>query len=301
MKNIKYILSAVCLAFTISSCSEDEESVAATSLENLNLIGHPGSIELTWTYPDVENANRFVEIRYYDPAKQKEVLKTVSGAVTSYTVEDTRKKYGEYKFRLQPFSTTFTSGATMEIAGESEAAPITETYSSREIIPAHNQIALYGQKPNGDMVETPAADGTKVENLLDNNPATFLNPTYSASQAPAGTVYWLDVSYDSPQEYLKFSYITRDNASASFPAEIECYVKANEEDEWELVTTLTREADDLPATKLTSFVSKEYKASSEFKYFRFKVTKTHTGKVNFSLAEFRIFDVEYFYYNPEEE
>lgn len=73
----------------------------------------------------------------------------------------------------------------------------------------------------------------------------------------------------------------------------------NEDDEWTLMKTLTKEADGLPEPTLASYSSDIYEAPFEFNYFRFHVKKTHTGNVNFSLAEFRIYDVEYYYYDPE--
>lgn len=298
MKVIKNILFLLCMGLVVVSCNSDEkESVFATEINNLTLQSKPGNIKLNWEYMEGDNTNRYVEIRYYDPAKRKDILKTISGLNTSFTIEDTRKKYGEYSFRVQPFSTTFTPGTVQTISGTSEAAPIIDSFTSQEIVPASSQISIAGQKPDGTMVANPIADGGKIENLLDNNESTFVNASYSG--VPTGTIYWLDVAYDNSQEYLKFSYITRNHAQASFPAIIECYVKVDENDEWTLIKTLKLEDDKLPTTALTSYVSGEYKAPFAFKYFRFKVLETHTGKVNFSLAEFRVYDVKYHFYDPE--
>ena len=292
MKRIKDILSVLCLSAVMVACSSDDENgVPATDIINLSLQSNPGNIELAWDYecPEGENTNRYVEIRYYDPAKKKEVKKTVSAFTNSYTVEDTRKKYGEYKFTLQPFSTTFSPGTIQEISGVSEAGKIIDTYTSKELTMQPEDIYIEGLHPTGG--GTPA-------NLLDKNPETFINTDYTK---PLGTIFYIDITYPKAQKYLKFSYINRNNEAASFPAEVKCYCKVNDKDDWTLVKTLKQADDNLPTSAGASYTSKEYECPFEFNYFRFEVLKTHTGKVNFSLSEFAIYEVERFYYDPEAE
>lgn len=287
MKNIKEILSILCLGIGIIACSsEDESGVPATDIINLGLQSNPGSIELTWEYPEGENTNRYIEICYHDPAKKKNVRKSVSVFNKSYKIEDTRKKYGEYKFTLQPFSTTFTPGTIQEISGTSEAGEIIDTYISEELTIQPEDIYIEG-----------LYTGTSAD-LLDKDPETFINTDYNK---PAGTIFYIDVTYPKAQKYLKFSYTNRNHTAASFPAEVECYCKVNKEDEWTLVKTLQQTEDLLPTSPAESFTSKEYECPFEFNYFRFKVLKTHTGKVNFSLAEFSVYEVEHYYYDPEAE
>lgn len=287
MKRIKNILYFLCLGLLMAACnSEEKEVVAATEMSNLRLQGNPGSIDLTWEYPEGINNNRYIEIRYYDPGKKKNVLKTISGSNTSFTLEDTRKKYGEYKFELQPFSTTLTAGNSQVTSGMSEASPATNTYISKELSITADAIHVEG-----------LIDGT-TGGLIDNDINTYINTNYNA---PAGTIFYIDINYPKPQKFLKFSYVNRNNPLASFPAEIECYVKVNNGDEWVSVKTLTQAEDGLPTEVMAQFVSKEYEAPFEFNYFRFKVLRTHTGKVNFSMAEFRIYEVENYFYDPETE
>lgn len=159
-------------------------------------------------------------------------------------------------------------------------------------------MTLGGFKPDGVTTIPQSScigDGYGPERLLDNNTSTFLNTAYSG--VPAGTTYYLDIVYPKSQKYLKFSYINR--SAGSFPAEIECSVKVNEDDEWTQVKTLTTAADGLPETVSAAYSSDIYEAPFEFNYLRFHVKKTHTGKVNFSMAEFRIYNVEYYFYDPE--
>lgn len=300
MKTIKNIISIFCLVFTIAACSsEDKESIAATEIQNLTTQSEPGKINLTWEYPEATpNTNRHIEISYYDPAVKKEVKKTVSVFSNTFTVDNALLRYGEYNFKLQPFSTSLTPGAVQQVAGTAERATIIDQTTTTELSITREELILGGFTPEGSPIPESSCigDGAGPERLLDNNTATFLNTAYSGVKA--GTTYHLDLKFPQAQKYLKFSYINRDHASASYPSEIECYVKVNEIDEWTLIKTLQQE-DGLPAGALGNFTSEVYDAPFEFNFFRFKVLKTHTAKVNFSMAEFRIYDVKRYYFDPE--
>lgn len=285
MKTINIILSIFCLGIVIIACNSEKEGIVpSTEIVNLTSESNPGSINLTWEYPEGEKNIRYIEVRYHDPRKKKDIVETVSAFSNSITIEDTRAKYGEYKFVLQPFSLDLTPGAFYEISTLSEKAPAVNTFTSKELALKVEDVYVDGIRDS------------KVENLLDGDLETFVNTDYGK---PAGTVFYIDINYPIAQKYLKFSYANRNNAAASFPAKIECYVKANANDEWTLIHTLTKDADGLPITPAGAFVSKEYEAPFDFNYFRFRVPDTHTGKVNFSLAEFRIFEVEHYFYDPE--
>ena len=145
MEIMKKILFVLCMGVAVVSCSSDDEhSVPATDITDLALTSNPGNIELTWEYPEEDNNNRYIEICYYDPAKKKNVRKAVSAFNNSYTVKDTRRKYGEYKFSVQPFSTTFTPGTIQEISGVSEVAPIIESYTSEELTILPQDVHIEG-------------------------------------------------------------------------------------------------------------------------------------------------------------
>lgn len=288
MKKI-YIYAMALLALVNISCNETEDGVSPTDIINLTSESLPGSIRLNWEYPDTEKNIRYIEVRYFDPAKEQEVRKTASGFGNSILIEDARLKYGEYKFQIQPFSTTFTPGTVHEIAETPQRAEIVEAYTSRELTISADDIDIPG-----------IYSSSKAESLFDKDNATFVNFDYSVSTA-TGVVRYYDIHYPKTQEYIKFSYINRNHADAKFPSEIECYVKALESDPWTLVTTLKKDVDGLPTKPLDSFISKEYKAPFAFNYFRFRVPTVHTGSdvKNFSLAEFRIYEVEYYFFDPE--
>lgn len=286
MKTIKYLF-AVMLVGLLGAC-EDDNKIGITCTEITDLIAQSGEgqIQLEWSYPEGENTIRYIEVSYWDPAKSKQIKRTVSSYTDTLLVENTRKKYGEYTFFLQPFSRDFIPGNIYEIKATSLAAPAVYEFTSAEMVLTAENIYVEGIKDS------------EPQSLLDGNLETFVNTDYTK---PVGTIFWIDFTLVKEQDFLKFSYINRNNTAASFPAVIECWVKANEEDEWVLMDTLTLEEDALPTEPKGQFTSAEMKAPFSFKYFRFRIPKTHTGKPNFSLAEFRVFDVNYTFVDPEAE
>lgn len=286
MKAIKYLFVTVFVSLLVACDESDNISITCTEITNLIAHSGEGRIQLEWNYPEGENTIRYMEISYWDPGESKEIKRTVSSYVDTFLVENTRKKYGEYTFVLQPFSQDFTPGDVYEVKATSLAAPVIYEFVSTEMALAAENIYVEGIM------------GSDPQSLLDGNLETFVNTDYTK---PLGTIFWMDFVLPKGQDFLKFSYINRNNAAASFPAIIECWIKANKEDEWVLMETLNWKEEALPTKPLGKFISTEMKAPFNFKFFRFRVPQTHTGKPNFSLAEFRVFDVNYTFTDPEAE
>lgn len=289
MKNRIHIYAMALLTLVNVACKDSEDGVMPTDIANLTSKSLPGSIQLDWEYPEGEKNIRYIEIRYFDVLKGQEVRKTASGASSSIVIKDTRLKHGEYKFQVQPFSDHFTPGAIHELTEVSQRAEITETFTSKELALTADDIYIDG-----------IYSTSKPESLFDGDNKTYVNFDYAVSTATGVTREYV-IHYSKAQEFIKFSYINRDHVDAKFPSTIECYVKVRESDPWTLATTLTLEKDQLPNKPLGSFISKEYRAPFEFNYFCFRVPTVHTGSdvKNFSLAEFRVFDVEYYFLDPE--
>lgn len=283
MKTFKYLLIAISMT-AFFACDDSEEEISCTEIVNLSSISGEGQIELNWDYPEGENTIRYIEINYLDPEKQKEVKHAVSVYTKKVIIENTRQKYGEYIFKIQPFSSDFVPGSMYEVKATSLKTPAIYEFTSTEFALTEEDVYVEGIK------------NSKPADMLDGNLETYVNTDYTK---PVGTVFWIDVALPKEQEFLKFSYINRNEEAANFPAEIECYVKANETDEWTLIKTLTTEADNLPVEVLGKYTSSEISAPFPFNYFRFRVPKTHTGKPNFSLAEFAVFNVKYDFFDPE--
>lgn len=276
---------AIAFLWIVTACNDSDDLILPCSdMINLSSVSGEGQIELKWNYPEEENTIRYIEVRFFDPAKQKNILQTASVYSNNLIINNTRQKFGEYRFQIQPFSQTGTPGNIHEIAASSLRAPIVYKFSSTEFTLSANDLYIEGIKDS------------EPGNLLDGNNETFINTDYSQ---PVGSVFWIDFTLPKEQDFLKFSYITRNHTASSFPAKIECWVKEQKEDEWTLMKILTTKDDLLPTAPLEQFTSIEYQSPIKFKYFRFRVPETHTGKPNFSLAEFRIFDVSYTFVDPE--
>lgn len=126
MKIIKNILGALGLLLVAGACNTDEiDNIPATEIHELSLQGKAKSITLSWTYvleEGAENTNRVVEIRYQHPRTKKDVRKTVSAYSNSIVIEDVSREDGEYKFSVQPFSTTMEAGKVRYISGKAAAS-----------------------------------------------------------------------------------------------------------------------------------------------------------------------------------
>lgn len=287
-KTVSLLMIALACA-SIVSCDNEDNKMLPADISNIRAEEVPGNIVLKWDLPEDDKTVRYIEVRYFDHLKKMETMRTSSLFTGGITIPDTRQKFGEYNFRIQPFSFTYTGGNVHTFSTVSGKAPATKIYSSIELAIAPEHITIF--KP---------VEGDVSASLLDGNVETFVNTDYNST--PSGPYfYYYDIKYPKEQTALKFSYINRNNAAASFPGEIKCYVKKEVSDEWTLIKTLTAAEDGLPTAVLGSFGSKEYDSPFPFKYFRFSVPKTHTGKANFSLAEFRIFDVTVTVIDPEAE
>lgn len=289
MKKIFSLLTTIFVCTNLMSCDNEEDKMIPSDISNIRAEEVPGNIVLKWDAPEEDKTIRYIEVKYYDPLKKMDVMRTSSVLTGGIMIPDTRQKFGEYSFKIQPFSFTYTGGNVHTFSTVSGKAPVTRIYSSVELAITPADIIIF--KP---------IDGGVPASLLDGNVETFVNTDYNST--PAGPYYYYyDIKYPKEQTALKFSYINRNNSAASFPAGIECYVKKEESDEWTLIKTLTTAEDGLPTTPAGSFGSKEYDSPFPFSYFRFSVSKTHTGKANFSLAEFRVFDVTVTVTDPEAE
>jgi len=306
MKKIIYITLNLCigLGLLLASCSEEEYSAPVNEIVDLTFSAGKGSITLNWGYAgDTEvDKNRCVEVRYYDLAAQKDVLKTLNGLATSFTLENTRQEHGEYHFSLQPFSMTFVPGAVQTISGVSgdpDTTPdpdpeVPEVESWEELVITEADINIWN-----DAVENKISPDTYRKLLLDGNLNTDGNQQVRPwGSALATEVFSIHVTYPTAQRYLKFSIA---NAGWSNDirviSELECYVKAEETDEWTKIATLTAK-DGLSQAGKTWSELKEILAPFEFKYIRLRASKTTAigspaYKAGFGITEFKAFGAIY--------
>ncbi len=87
-------------------------------------------------------------------------MKTVSGYESSYRIENTGSKYGEYTFTLQPFSQTFTPGTIQTVKGTAEDKVETPDEPSEPAIPVLESTVM-NLEPSAIAVLVLESNGTE--------------------------------------------------------------------------------------------------------------------------------------------
>lgn len=261
------------VALATASCSDDY-AVIPVEITNLTAESTPGRIVLRWDTPEESNI-RYVEVNYYDPLQKKDVMRTASIYADSIEIPDTRKKYGEYTFKVQTVSATGDKGAIQTITQTSEAAPITTV--STQIALTAADLSTNAQEPS----EGPIA------NLLDGNTSTFFHTAWSVTIAAP---HWLQVNLK--QEITgsySFYYAPRNNANNK-PTNFDLMGSMDGED-WFLIKNFTKEKDGLPVTSTGTFTSGVYQVETPFNQIRIVVKETNTGSIFWTMSEFKFYQV----------
>ena len=291
--------------FLVGCHDEEEYSLPANEICDLVFTTNQGAITLNWNYVEdtEENRNRYVEIRYHDPIAKKDVVKTVSGYENSYRIENTGSKYGEYTFTLQPFSQTFAPGTLQTVKGTAKdkvEIPDTPEEPEEPEGPTYTAGAASKFTLTTADISIKAEDGTEKmspdeykDKLINGNANEALTPWKSTT---AGEIFSIHVNAPEKQRFLKFSYNNANwSANNRTISELECYVKAEEGDEWTKIATLT-EADGLKDGKSELSEPKEILAPFEFQYIKLRASKvkqkgTTEFKGGFAISEFTLYDV----------
>ncbi len=274
MKNkFKYILlGLVGLAFI--GCSSSDKGVAPSDIADVVAIPGKGHITLKWDHPD-DGTILYTKVSYYDHLYKKEMWRLSS--TDSIRIPNTRNKYGEYKFSLQPYSHSETPGNLLEISSISDKAPSTETSTPIKLL--ENQLSTNAQEPS----EGP------IKNLVDNNTSTFFHTQWS-SPVPAGP-HWLEIKLDEPLNRFRISYAPRANANNK-PTDFDLFGSVDGK-EWTLIRNFTKDKDNLPVTADGEYESPSMIAEKPFTHLRYSVNKTNTGSIFWTMSEFRIYDMNF--------
>jgi hypothetical protein len=237
-------------------------------------------------------------------------MRVASAYAESMVIPDTRARYGNYTFTVQPCSRDADGAA--------------------QVVNAVSQPALgYLILSNGDSVQLPrtaadlytnAQEPTQgpIENLLDDNKATFFHTTWSKEKWSAdtsflGNTHYLQVDLGrvlSPDSsyYFNFYYAPRNNADNK-PVDFDLYgspVKESDKTQWRLIKNFTKESDNLPDDASTDYNSQALPVDFSMQYIRLSVNKTNNNaKANdavfWTMSEFRLWVYKAVpkWYNPE--
>lgn len=152
--------------------------------------------------------------------------------------------------------------------------------SSFMLYTAYNKIAL-----DIGMLTTNAQESTEgpLENLIDNNPATFFHSSWSES-IPAA--HYFQIALKEPITKCQFEYQNRSNANGK-PEDVTIFI-SNDGVTWKELQNISS---GLPTGAASTYTSPVMNSDSSFSYFRFTVNRTNGGSAPtfFSLAEFVLY------------
>jgi hypothetical protein len=322
MKNFLKIAGyAGCLLalFAAAACSGEDDKTPPADITGLKGVdGLPGQIALRWDLPDKESNIHQIKVTYYDHLSKKDVLRAASIYADSINIPNTRKRYGEYAFTVQPFTRSGVGGAEQTVKATSGAAPgyyITGAVSDTTLLPlkAENLYTNAQQATEGP-----------IENLLDGNKETFFHTTWSSGGWTAnsdkflGDLHFLQVDFGKVMnpsgDYFSFHYAPRNN-DANKPTDFDLYGSLTADDSttvgkagWFLIKNFTKDGDNLPTDQTTEYNSPMLAVEQPLQYIRIAVKASNNdGKANgavfWTMSEFKIwtYKASQVYYDPEKD
>lgn len=271
MKNPLYIFSFAVVVLA-AGCKDNEVAVTPSAISNARYEERPGGIFLKWDLPS-DNSVLYVKAMYHDPLLDIDAVRLSS--CDSILIPDTRAKYGDYFFTLQPFSSTDTGGAPLSITARS--GPATAGFGQA------NQMELTLED-----LSTNAQEPTEgpIANLLDGDTATFFHSAWS-EDIPAP--HWLQVRLPDPVDntgFFRFYYAPRNNDRQK-PTDFDLMGSTDGED-WTLIRNFTQSGDGLPVTASDTYTSPNLRPEFTVNYIRIVVNKVNTGENFFTMSEFRV-------------
>ena len=156
----------------LAGCSdEDTKSVVPSDVIDLSADTQdkPGYIVLRWVTPD-DNTIRYIKVSYYDYLLEQDVVRLASVYADSVLIPDTRKKFGEYEFKVQSYSETGDAGNVQTIKAVSEPAKVQIVFGeSRQLALTEKQLSTNAQE---------ASEGP-IANLIDGNTGSYFHTAWS--------------------------------------------------------------------------------------------------------------------------
>lgn len=290
MKKILYLITFI-VSIALVACDKDNVTpIQPSDISNVAYEARPGSIKLTWDVPADSNY-KYVKVTYYDYLKKKEMMRLASVYSDSLIIPDTRQKYGEYKFNLQPFSSTETGGSVKTITATSGPAPTT--------------ITVVDVKPltlNAEDLFTDAQEPSEgpIKDLLDGNTGTYFHAAWSVDKGPMP--HYIVAKLPKSINGLRVSYTTRNHSgSGNHPKVMNVYVSNDFDGSTYDVSGLTHvdEFTSLPNGAAQSFNSEDFVLDNEYQYVWFEINETHGGTKYFAMSELSVSEVILQVVDPE--
>lgn len=313
MRNVAY---AGCMPVLLAAvgCGGPEDKTPPADITGLRGVnGLPGQIALRWDLPDENSGIYQIKVSYYDHLSKKEAMRVAGIYSDSINIPNTRKRYGEYTFSVQPFGRNGAGGTAQTVKATSGAAPgyyITGQVSDTTLLPL-TQASLY----------TNAQQSTEgpIQNLLDDDKSTFFHTTWTSGAWTADTTFLGELHYlqvdlgkvlQPSVDYFNFWYAPRNN-NDNKPTNFDVWgsMTANGvAEEWFLIKNFTKDGDDLPTDNTMEYTSPLLGIEQPLRYIRIAVTETNNnakanGAVFWTMSEFKIwtYKASQVYYDPEKD
>lgn len=290
MKKTIYFF-AIALTILMVACSKDDvTSINPSDISNITTEALPGEIKIMWDLPADENLE-YVKVTYFDHLTQKDAMRLASVYSDSIVIPNTRKKFGEYNFTLQPFSTTVTPGKVHTVTAVSGAAPASYILGDGE----RTKIDL-----TVDMLYTNAQEPSEgpIKNLIDGDINTFFHTAWSIS---IGAPHFFQINLNEPVRAISYNFSTRvgNNGGDVKRMKIE---GSNDGEEW---TEVAVHEYALPSGNGFKIDGEAVLMSDEYKHIRFTpLARRSADPINngyFNMSEFNLFEVPVIIDDPEAE
>lgn len=286
-KNIFLLVLSVFLVGLASCSDDDKKAIVPSDIIDLSADtqNKPGYIVLRWETPD-DNTIRYVKVTYYDYLLEKEVVRLASVYADSVLIPDTRKKFGEYEFKVQSFSDSGDAGSLQTIKAVSEPAPIQVVYGdSKQIVLTVDQLSTNAQDP----AEGPIAD------LIDGDTSgdSFFHSNW---HNPPAAPHWFQIDTKKEITYFKYESVARNGNNIPDDVDI---MGSNDGVNFELIENLTKAKNGMLMSTAPYTSPIMGNNSKPYRYIRYSVNHTNTGSVYFSMSEFKLFEVDASVVDPE--
>lgn len=289
MKKIHKLLAIGLFGIFAASCSDDDNNIIPADISNLRAESTPGRIVLRWDTPAGAEENiEYIQVNYYDHRSKMEQKRLASIYADSIDIPDTRKRYGEYTFKVKTVSPSGAFGTEQTVTCSSEAA--TPTFIKKQISLSGADVSTNAQEPS----EGPVA------NCVDGDVNTYFHTIWSTYTTGP---HYLEVNLKQTlNQYFAFGYTTRHNNNVDTPWEIE--LQGNNGGEWFSLQWFKHGEDGitLPTERAQAFESDNYKVETPFNKVRMVVwsTKAYPGPDYhgqywgpwWAISEFKFWNVE---------
>lgn len=291
MNKLRYTVAAICVLFLLVGCNKDDVApVQPSTVSNVTTAPLPGAIKISWTREEPVTYE-YIKVTYFDKLKKEEMVRLASSYSDTILIPNTRAKYGDYDFTLQPVSITNTEGAKLQVSGKSGAAPKTiSVVDVKALALKANDLFTDAQEPS----EGPIA------NLIDGNTGTYFHAAWSVDRGPMP--HYIVVKLPRKVNAFKFSYTTRAHSGAgNHPKTMNIYVTEDFNGTTYDVSALTPivELSGLPNGSAQTFSSDNFILDDEYQYVWFQVKSTHGNTKYFALSELSISELLLRVIDPE--